>query len=79
MRQLQEYRLTDGKVVTGYTATEVVESMASMKLTTPRSRESYRRDTTRRAKIVYGVDLDPTTDATFLRSMLEAEILVKVL
>jgi len=75
-RQLKEYRLMDGTVVGGYDSSEIVESMASYKLATPRSRESYRKATAKRCSEMYRVEIDPTTDSTFVQSMVQAELLI---
>lgn len=70
-----KYKLPDGKIVQGTTATEVVKDMAGRKLLTPRSRGGYRRDTARRVFDTYAFKIDPDSDESFIGTMVEAGLL----
>lgn len=79
MGVVNEYRMYDGTIIGGNTPAEVVDCMASYKLTMARDRERYRHAAARRARETYKVDIDPTTDESFIRTMLQAEILSRVI
>jgi hypothetical protein len=72
------YEMIDGQEYTGKTAAEVVSQMAEDKMATPRSLESYRQATARRTAAVYGADIDPSTDETFLQTMCDSGLMRKI-
>lgn len=76
MPQLHRYTLPDGHEVAGRTYSEVVQDMASMKFTKPRSRLSYRQSLAQRAKEMYHKNVDWSTDESFIKSLVEAELLI---
>lgn len=69
------FRLPDGTEIGGNTYAEVVQSMASFKLSDVRSIAGYRRETSRRAFELYQVKLDPSSDRSLIQSMVAAELL----
>jgi hypothetical protein len=80
--EYREYRLLSGErptIIGGYTDDDLVSSMAETKFRTPRSATSYRLATARRVRAQHGLDIDPTTNETFITSLREAELLVPVL
>lgn len=78
MPRLHRFQLPDGAEVQGTTYAEVVQEMAAMKMTKPRSRLSYRQALAQRAKEMYGKNVDWSTDANFVKSLVEAELLFSV-
>jgi hypothetical protein len=75
----REYELSDGTHVGGTMDIEVIEAMAGMKFTEPRSRASYRRAVARRTKQMYpGVELDTSTDEAFFADLIKHELLKEV-
>lgn len=72
---MKRYLLLDGTLVGGRTYADVVRSMAGMKMTKPRSLETYRQATATRASDMYGKKVDPTSDATFVKTMVAAGLL----
>lgn len=73
-----QFELPDGNVIGGNTYTQVVQAMASMKLGETHSRAGYRRETARRSMEMYQAKIDPTTDETFVKSMVDEQLLVVV-
>lgn len=73
-----QYELPDGNVIGGNTYAEVVRAMASMKLGEVHSQDGYRRETARRSMEMYQAKIDPTTDETFVKTMVEEQLLVVV-
>ncbi len=73
-----KYRLPDGHEIEGETFGELVEAMADQKFTEPSSIESYRRATATRVSRMYNVDINSDTDESFVRSLAENELLVKI-
>jgi hypothetical protein len=64
--------------VRGANYAEVVQDMAAMKMTKPRSRLSYRQSLAQRAKEMYGKNVDWTTDEKFIKSLVDAQLLFKL-
>lgn len=63
------YEMLDGVIIKGLHAADIVRHMAGRKLWRPRNMSSYRTATANRAKETYDVDIDPSTDQSFLDSL----------
>jgi hypothetical protein len=79
MDGLMEYQLPDGRIITGHNALEVVEAMAETKFTAPRSRKSYRVATAKRTQAAYNVEVDATTDETFVADLERHNLLQRLI
>lgn len=73
-----KFRMVDDLVVTGRSYEDIVERMAAEKLSEPRSRETYRRATARRASSVYAVAIDATDDRAFVLSLEAAGLMTRL-
>jgi hypothetical protein len=73
-----EYSLPDGRIVGGTCPLEIVEAMAETKFVKPRSRASYRTATAKRAEEMYKVDVDASSDETFIAGMQAAGLLTPI-
>lgn len=68
----------DGIEVSGRSYTQVVAGMSHMKLSKPRSLQSYRRATARRARVAYGVDVSTEDDRSFVLDLVKHGLLKRL-
>jgi hypothetical protein len=69
------FKLPDGKEIVGRSYQDVVRTMAEDKFTEPRSMDSYRRATARRARSMYGVDVPTENDKVFVNALIKVGLL----
>lgn len=69
------FRAPDGNVFTGNTYEEVVAAMASEKLEEPETLARYRVATADRVADLTGNEVDPTTDESFVSSLVDSQML----
>jgi len=72
-----KFLMIDDLMVEGETYTDVVAAMARSKMRRPRSLEQYRQSTADRILEVYQLKIDPSTDETFVKSMIVAGLMRK--
>ena len=72
------FQLPEGPQIAGRSYTQVVEAMSSMKFTRPRSLESYRRATARRAKVAYGITVSHEDDRSFVLDLVKNGLLKRL-
>ncbi len=70
--------MVDGNEYSGRSYAAVVEAMSGDKLTEPRSRDTYRRATARRVRDMYGVEVDDTSDRTFVRGLVQVGLMKRL-
>lgn len=70
-----KFKTPDGQVFTGRSYTDVVKAMGDEKMENPASREGYRSSVAKRARVMFEVDVDTSSDETFVRSLVEHKLL----
>lgn len=66
------------QIVEGETFSEVVASMAGMKMDEVRSIKAYRKATAERVSVAFGKKVDHSTDEKFVKSLVDAGMLTEV-
>jgi hypothetical protein len=75
---MMRFSLPDGKMISGRTYTDIVQSMSDEKFVPPASLSSYRRATAKRIEAMYHTAVPVDNDKMFVRAMIDAELLIPV-
>lgn len=70
--------MIDGERFTGRSYADVVRAMSQEKLVKPHSLASYRRATAKRVEDTYEVEVDASTDRSFVSSLCQAGLMRRV-
>lgn len=73
-----KYLMSDGLVLQGRSYREIVQEMAGTKMRLPRTRASYRQRVSDRVKDLYGWDVNPRSDSTFVNDLEKYGLMEKV-
>lgn len=65
----------DGDIYEGDSFDEIVEQMSQGKMPRPRSLTSYRTSVANRLKRLLGIGIDDSTNESFVKTMIEANLL----
>jgi hypothetical protein len=73
---MMRFTTIDGEVFVGETYTDVVREMAIDKMTSTPTNAQYRRATAGRVSDLYNVIVDASSDESFVRSLVAANLLM---